>query len=48
MVREGKYFIIARYGEMWGKEKLDVTAGEIAKVKIKMTKDAGIPKVASN
>ena len=48
MVREGKYFIIARYGDTWGKEKLEITAGEVAKVKIKMTKDADVPKVASN
>jgi len=47
MLREGKYLLIARFGDMWGKEKLVVTAGELAKVKIKLVKDAGIPVIAS-
>ena len=48
MLREGKYLLIARYGDMWGKESLNITAGEVAKIKIKLVKDAGIPVVASN
>jgi hypothetical protein len=47
MLREGKYLLIARYGEMWGKENLNVTAGEVAKVKIKLVKDTNVPVIAS-
>jgi len=47
MLREGKYLLIARFGDMWGKERLHITAGELAKVKIKLVKDAGIPVIAS-
>jgi len=47
MLREGKYLLIARFGEMWGKENLNITAGELAKVKIKLVKDTGIPVIAS-
>ncbi len=48
MLREGKYLVIARYGDMWGKETIDISAGEMSKVKVKLTKDAGMPVVASN
>jgi hypothetical protein len=47
MLREGKYLLIARYKDMWGKERLNITAGEVAKVKIKLGKDAEQPVVAS-
>lgn len=47
MLREGKYLLIARYGDMWGKETLNVTAGELGKVKVKLVKDAGVPVIAS-
>jgi hypothetical protein len=47
MLREGKYLLIARFGEMWGKENLNITAGEVAKIKIKLVKDTGIPVIAS-
>jgi len=47
MLREGKYLVIARYKDMWGKERLNVTAGEVAKVKIKLGKDTGEPVIAS-
>jgi len=47
MLREGKYLIIARFGEMWGKENLNITAGEVAKVKIKLVKDTNVPVIAS-
>ena len=47
MLREGKYLLIARFGDMWGKENLNITAGELAKVKIKLVKDTGIPVIAS-
>lgn len=47
MLREGKYLLIARYGDMWGKENLNITAGELAKVKVKLAKDAGVPVIAS-
>jgi hypothetical protein len=47
MLREGKYLLIARFGEMWGKENLNITAGELAKVKVKLTKDTGMPVIAS-
>ena len=47
MLREGKYLVIARYGDMWGKQELAVTAGEVAKVKVKLVEDKGIPVIAS-
>jgi hypothetical protein len=47
MLREGKYLLIARYKDMWGKERLNITAGEVAKVKVKLGKDAGEPVIAS-
>ena len=48
MLREGKYLLIARYGNMWGSEKLDVTAAEVKSVKVKLKEElAGIPIIAS-
>jgi len=47
MLREGKYLIIARYKDMWGKERLNITAGEVAKVKIKLGQDTDQPVIAS-
>lgn len=47
MLREGKYILIARFGKLWGKEKLHVTAGEVAKVKVKLVEDVGIPVIAA-
>lgn len=47
MLREGNYLLIARYGEMWGKHDLSITAGELHKVKIKLVKDTGMPVVAA-
>jgi hypothetical protein len=48
MLREGKYLLIARFGDMWGKENLNITAGEVAKIKIKLVKDTNLPVIASN
>ncbi len=48
MLREGKYLIIARYGNMWGSEKLNVTAAEVASIKVKLKEElAGYPAIAS-
>jgi len=48
MLREGKYILIARYGNMWGSEKLNVTSGEVASVKIKLKEElAGYPVIAA-
>lgn len=48
MLREGKYMVIARYGDMWGSEKLNVTAAEVASVKVKLKEElAGYPVIAS-
>jgi len=47
MLREGKYLLIARFGEMWGKENLNITAGEVAKIKVKLVKDTNVPVIAS-
>lgn len=47
MLREGKYLLIARYGEMWGMEKLYISAGEVAKVKIKLAEEVGLPVIAT-
>ena len=48
MLREGKYILLAKHGEMWGKERLNITAGEIAKVKVKLSKDVGMPVIATS
>ena len=48
MLREGKYLLIARYGDMWGKEDLHVAAGELVTVKVKLVKDSNVPVIASN
>jgi hypothetical protein len=47
MLREGKYLLVAKHGETWGKERLNITAGEVAKVKVKLGKDVGMPVIAS-
>jgi hypothetical protein len=48
MLREGKYILLAKHGEMWGKERLNITAGEIEKIKVKLTKDVGMPVVTTS
>jgi hypothetical protein len=47
MVREGKYLLIARYGETWGMEKLQIKAGEVAKIKVKLVEKVGVPVIAA-
>src|SRR5262245_4127892 len=47
MLREGKYLLIARFGEMWGKEDLNIMAGEVIKTKVKLVKDTNVPVIAS-
>ncbi len=47
MLREGKYLLIARYGEMWGKETINITSGEMSKVKVKLAKEPNMPVIAS-
>ncbi|MGH6893982.1 MAG: hypothetical protein ACREEP_17185 [Dongiaceae bacterium] len=47
MLREGKYLVIAQFGKLWGKEKLHVTAGQVAKVKVKLVEEVGIPVIAA-
>jgi len=48
MLREGKYLVIARYGDMWGSEKLSVTAAQVASIKVKLKEQlAGYPAIAS-
>jgi hypothetical protein len=48
MLREGKYVLIARYGNTWGSEKLSITAGEVSSVKINMKEDlSGYPAIAA-
>jgi len=47
MLREGKYILLAKHGETWGKEHLNITAGEVAKVNLKLTKDVGMPVVTT-
>jgi hypothetical protein len=48
MLREGKYILLAKHGETWGKERLNITAGEVAKVKVKLGKDVGMPVVSTS
>ena len=47
MLREGKYLLIARYGDLWGMEKLNITAGEVSKVKVKLVEEVGLPVIAT-
>ena len=47
MLREGKYLLSARYGKMWGSEKLNVTAAEVASVKVKLKEDLDVPLIAA-
>lgn len=43
MLREGNYLVIARYGKMWGVEKLAVQSGQTKSVKITVREGVGAP-----
>ncbi len=47
MVREGKYLAIARQGEQWGVEPLDIKAGQTNKLKVTLRKGVGAPVIAT-
>lgn len=47
MLREGKYILIAKYGKMLGTEKLNVSAGEVASVKVKLKENLDAPMIAA-
>lgn len=46
MLREGNYLVIARYGKMWGTEKLSVQNGQTSSVKVTVREGLGAPVVA--
>lgn len=46
MLREGNYLVIARYGKMWGTEKLSVQSGQTTPVKVTVREGVGAPVVA--
>lgn len=46
MLREGNYLVIARYGKMWGVEKLAVQSGQTSTVKVMVREGVGAPVVA--
>lgn len=47
LVREGKYLAIARQGDMWGVEPLDIKAGKMNKLKVTLRQGLGAPVIAS-
>ncbi|HVJ40901.1 MAG TPA: hypothetical protein VM639_05365 [Dongiaceae bacterium] len=46
MLREGNYLVIARYGKMWGVEKLAVQNGQTSTVKVTVREGLGAPVIA--
>jgi len=46
MLREGNYLVIARYGKMWGTEKLSVQNGQTSSVKVTLREGLGAPELA--
>jgi hypothetical protein len=44
-VREGKYLVVARVGDMWGVQPLSVTAGRVTTTKVKLKRADGAPLV---
>jgi hypothetical protein len=50
MLREGNYLVIARYGKMWGTEKLSVMSGQTTPIKVTLREGLGAPVIvqASN
>ncbi|HVI87694.1 MAG TPA: hypothetical protein VM659_05295 [Dongiaceae bacterium] len=46
MLREGNYLVIARYGKLWGTEKLSVQNGQTSSVKVTMREGLGAPELA--
>jgi hypothetical protein len=47
MLREGNYLVIARYGKMWGVEKLAVQSGQTKSVKITVREAVGAPTLST-
>jgi hypothetical protein len=47
-VREGKYMVIARVGDMWGVQPLSVTAGRVTTTKVKLKRSEGAPVVIAD
>jgi hypothetical protein len=47
MLREGNYLVIARYGKMWGVEKLAVQSGQTRSVKITVREAVGAPTLST-
>jgi hypothetical protein len=48
LIREGNYLVVARQGDLWGVEKLSVTAGRTTSVKVKLKKAEGAPTVIAD
>lgn len=48
LVREGKYLVIARVGDMWGVQPLAITAGRVTTTKVKLKRSEGAPVVVAS
>jgi hypothetical protein len=48
LVREGKYLVIARVGDMWGVQPLSITAGRVTTTKVKLKRSEGAPLVVAS
>jgi len=48
LIREGNYLVVARQGDLWGVEKLSITAGRTTSVKVKLKKAEGAPTVIAD
>jgi hypothetical protein len=48
LVREGKYLVVARVGDMWGVQPLSVTAGRVTTSKVKLKRAEGAPLVIAD
>jgi hypothetical protein len=46
MLREGNYLVVARYGKMWGTEKLAVQSGQTTPIKVTLRDGLGAPVIA--
>jgi hypothetical protein len=48
LVREGKYLVVAREGDMWGVQPLSVTAGRVTTAKVKLKHAEGAPLIIAD
>ena len=48
LVREGKYLVVARLGDMWGVQPLSVSAGRVTAARVKLQRGEGAPIVVAS